>query len=392
MNKNAWIAPALLLSSIAALAQSPTFRTETTAVQLPVRVVDGKGNFVRDLTAGDIEVLEDGVPQTITDFTLIDLATKAQRAPAAAPPNGGTLSIPQLETLDGRIYVFLLDDYHLSVLHTPRAKDLVRGFIRDRMLPGDAGAVIVASGAARQDFTHDKRLLLGVVDRMTGTLDADEPLPAREAKARNLVKLIADLGGALGQIRGRHKSLIYVGPQIGCRVSLETSRETDIPITGAESQVPRQTAHPAFASTAQEQILCNEQTWDGIRAAVQGNVSVYSIDPRGLYNPTWVGPSIDGRGGPDPARQRAASADLGRPSVFDGFYVISDHTGGFAVTGTANYREPFDRIVRESSTYYLLAYTSTNNKVDGRYRRTTINVKRPAVTALYRSGYIARRP
>lgn len=73
-------------------------------------------------------------------------------------------------------------------------------------------------------------------------------------------------------------------------------------------------------------------------------------------------------------------------------HVLSDHTGGFAVTGTANYRDFFDRIVRESSTYYLLAYTSSNNKSDGKYRRTQVNVKRPGVQAFYRSGYMARRP
>ena len=50
-----------------------------------------------------------------------------------------------------------------------------------------------------------------------------------------------------------------------------------------------------------------------------------------------------------------------------------------------------DRIVRESSTYYLLAYTSTNNKLDGKYRRTQVSVKRPGVQVFYRAGYVARR-
>ena len=62
------------------------------------------------------------------------------------------------------------------------------------------------------------------------------------------------------------------------------------------------------------------------------------------------------------------------------------------MTDTNNYRDPFDRIVRESSTYYLLAYTSTNSTIDGKYRRTEITVKRPGVQAFYRSGYMAARP
>jgi VWFA-related protein len=177
---------------------------------------------------------------------------------------------------------------------------------------------------------------------------------------------------------------------MGCRVSLETSRDMNAPLI-AEEKYDRSAA-AGFQTTAQDQILCNEQIWDTVRAAVQGNVSVYAIDPRGQYNPSFVGADIDGRGGPDPARERASASQPGRPSVLDGFYVLSDHTGGFAVTGTANYRDPFDRIVRESSTYYLLAYTSTNNNADGKYRRTQVNVKRPGVQAFYRAGYVAQRP
>jgi hypothetical protein len=60
-----------------------------------------------------------------------------------------------------------------------------------------------------------------------------------------------------------------------------------------------------------------------------------------------VSPAIDGRGGPDLARSRMAASEPLRPSVLDGFYVLSDHTGGFPVTGTNSYRDPFDRIVRE---------------------------------------------
>ena len=133
------------------------------------------------------------------------------------------------------------------------------------MMPGDAAAVVIARGAARQDLTHDKQRLLKAVDRFTGTLDAGEPASLKQQRARAVVRLVTDLAAAL------------------------------------------------------------------------------------------------------------------------------DHTGGFAVTGTNNYRDPFDRIVRESSTYYLLAYTSTNDKSDGKYRRTDIKVKRAGVQVFYRAGYLARR-
>jgi hypothetical protein len=61
------------------------------------------------------------------------------------------------------------------------------------------------------------------------------------------------------------------------------------------------------------------------------------------------------------------------------------------VAGTNNYRDPFERIVRESGTYYLLTYVSTNNRSDGKYRKTEIKVRQTGVQAFYRAGYLARR-
>jgi VWFA-related protein len=387
----------ILLMSIAAHAQLPTFRTETTVVQLPVRVLDGKGAFVRNLTAADFEVSEDGVPQTISELSLVDLSAVSRPAPARLPA-AAALSTPELEKIEGRLYVFVLDDAHVDVMHSARARDLISGFIRDRMTPNDAAAVVIASGAARQDFTHDKQLLLKAVDRFTGTLDAGEPAAVQQLRARAVVRLITDLAKALGEIRGRHKTVIHVGARVGCQVSYEatqdflSTQQSGAAEPGARSpEANASSAGAAAAADARDQILCNEELWDGVRAAVQANMSLYAIDPRGMTNRGWISPAVDGRGGPDAARRRMAVTEPGRTSILDGFYVLSDHTGGFAVTGTNNYRDPFERIARESGTYYLLTYVSTNNRSDGKYRRTQIKVRQAGVQAFYRAGYLARR-
>ena len=76
-------------------------------------MLDAKGNFVRDLKPSDFQVFEDGKPQPIAAFGLIDLPApvpgKAVPAtPAAAPP--GVLSVAALQKLEGRVYLFILDD------------------------------------------------------------------------------------------------------------------------------------------------------------------------------------------------------------------------------------------------------------------------------------------
>src|SRR5688572_14818264 len=113
MNTRRWLCAALSLLSIAAHAQSPTFRTETTVVQLPVRVLDAKGTFVRDLTPSDIEVLEDGVPQPISEFALVDHSSSQAASPLTVP-SSGILTPADLEKVPGRLYVFLLDDAHVG--------------------------------------------------------------------------------------------------------------------------------------------------------------------------------------------------------------------------------------------------------------------------------------
>jgi VWFA-related protein len=386
MTRHVLIAAAVALSSIAGHAQAPTFRTETTVVQLPVRVVDAKGAFVRDLTASDIEVLEDGIPQSISEFMLVDHSTAQTPSPLSIP-SSGVLTPAELEKVPGRLYVFLMDDVHVSVGSSARARELVKGFIRDRVTSTDAAAIVIASGTGRQDFTRDKAALLRMVDRFNGALDMDEPARVQESRARGIVTLVADLARALGAIRGRHKTLIYVGAQVGCRVANEATSDFAPTLKGQQTDDSGRRVDPDVG----EQILCNEPIWDAVRAAVQANVTLYAIDPRGMVNRGFISPTVDGRGGPDMARRRMAQSEPGRPSVLDGFYVLSDHTGGFAVTDTNNYRDAFDRIVRESSTYYLLAYSSSNNKIDGKYRRTQINVRRPGVQAFYRAGYMARR-
>ena len=52
-------------------AQGPVFRAEISAVTTDVIARDKNGRFVSTLTKDDFTVLEDGVPQTITSFSLV---------------------------------------------------------------------------------------------------------------------------------------------------------------------------------------------------------------------------------------------------------------------------------------------------------------------------------
>ena len=50
-----------------------TFKSEVNYVEIDARVTDAQGNFVRDLTQADFRLVEDGQPQALTAFLMVDI-------------------------------------------------------------------------------------------------------------------------------------------------------------------------------------------------------------------------------------------------------------------------------------------------------------------------------
>jgi VWFA-related protein len=185
-------AAGLMLATALATAQAParppdpqtdasvappevTFKVEVNYVEEDVRVVDTKGNFVPNLKRDDFQLLEDGKPQKVNTFGMVDLP----QTPAASsrPLFVGKDALPiepdvasNEQVLDGRLYLILLDDYHVDPLRSQTVRNLARRFILEKLGANDQAAVVVTSGlrAASQDFTQNRHLLLEAVDHFLG--------------------------------------------------------------------------------------------------------------------------------------------------------------------------------------------------------------------------------
>ena len=111
--------------------------------------------------------------------------------------------------------------------------------------------------------------------------------------------------------------------------------------------------------------LAGDDAHAAMTAATRSNLRIYPIDPAGLP--------------PDYVPLEAIGA----------FRSLGEATGGFALVNSNSFTEAFERIVRENSTYYMLAFNSTYEKEDGRYVRLQVKVKRPGLTVHAREGYVA---
>jgi VWFA-related protein len=402
MTMSSRIALALLLTgSCAALwAQQPapqapaepppvTFRVEVDYVEVDALVADAQGNLVSDLRAEDFEVLEDGKPQKVTAFSLVNIPIERTPRPLFAD-RPIEVDVQTNDHVEGRIYLLVLDDQHTDFTRTPRVKAAARRFIEQNFGTNDLAAVVfTARGEDAQDFTNNQRLLLRAIDKFqgrklqgatinrlqntrvnpdTGNVGPGDDIDQQERafRARNAMSTIRRLSEFMAGVRGRRKALLLV------------SEGVDYNIYEAVG---------ILGSTASSVLL---DTHDAIAAATRGNVSIYALDPRGLQT-----------GSEDLITQSSTFPDQGaglntiqqelRLSQ-DSLRVMASNTGGFAAVNRNDLDGAFDRIVRENSTYYVLGYYSDNARRSGRYRKLEVRVKRPGLRVVRsRNGYYEAR-
>ncbi|HEX8028604.1 MAG TPA: hypothetical protein VF491_09090, partial [Vicinamibacterales bacterium] len=115
----------------AAQPQQPpiTFRAEVNYVEVDARVLDRDGKFITGLQAGDFQVFEDGKPQKVTAFSLVNIPLERAERPLFASKPVEPDVRTNMQAADGRVYVIVLDDLHTAALRSQRVKIAARQFI-----------------------------------------------------------------------------------------------------------------------------------------------------------------------------------------------------------------------------------------------------------------------
>lgn len=159
----------------ASQAPAATFRSGVNYVELDASVTDEHDRFVADLTASDLQVLEDGKPRAISAFSLVDLSIRGTRTAAASADDRRVVpalpdSVSNEDVAPGRLYVIVMDDLHTSPALTTRARELARRFIEGYLGPDDLAAVLTTSPGQRAtaDFTSSHETLVAAIERVIG--------------------------------------------------------------------------------------------------------------------------------------------------------------------------------------------------------------------------------
>jgi len=128
-----------------------------------------------------------------------------------------------------------------------------------------------------------------------------------------------------------------------------------------------------------------------INAAVRANLSIYTMDIRGLQAivPGGEAQNASLRGTSPYSGASVASAFNSNFTTQETLVTLAADTGGRAYLDSNDFGKVFKGMQQDTAQYYMIGYHSTNPARDGRYRHITVKVNRPGVKIEYRKGYYA---
>ena len=362
-------------------AQNPTFRTSVNLVSSDVIVRNRRGQFQADLTKDDFEVIEDGVPQSLTSFTLVHGGRVFQnQTTAVAPVREGILLPPTRPVNDaaGRIIIFVVDDLHLDFRDTHRVRRLFRQMAKELVHEGDLfGIVSTGTSSIAIDLTYDLSRMEEAANRITGgglkpseiiQQSATGETPQEVMHRANVAfETVYDMLNNLQQTQNRRKAVVLISngydfdPFAGSRAGT-----ADSVFLNNRNVDPSDPSNALFNQGSQfNDAELSMRLAELTRQANRANATFYTFDPRGLV----AGGDID-----EPVDPVEWESHLRKSQ--DSLRVLAELTGGIAVVNTNDHTKAMRRIDAETSDYYVLGYYSTNPDPTQRRRVIEIRVKK----------------
>ena len=283
---------------------------------------------------------------------------------------------------DRRLLVMFFDMTSMPIQDQIRAQTSALKFIKSQMTPSDLMAIMTFSSDLKvlQDFTDDRDILNSTIKKLTvgegsdlavdGSTGADNESDNGDAFTAddtefnifNTDRKLAALESAarmLGSLSEK-KALVYFA--------------SGVTKTGADNEA---------------------QLRATINAAIRNNVAFYPIDARGLVASAPLGDAT--KASPGSTSMYSGSGARTQQSSFQGqqetLYTLAADTGGKALLDNNDLSMGIQQAQKDISSYYILGYYSSNEKLDGHYRRIKLTPA-PTLSARigkidYRQGYFA---
>jgi VWFA-related protein len=423
--------------------QDEVVRFRTNEVKLDIVVKDKKGRPIKDLTATDFEVFEDGVNQKIRSFNFINrestaadsassnqAGTTTDRKANSSQPTPPTSPSKPVRATPG-ITALVFD--RLSPEARSLAKKAGLAYAEEGMAGGDFTGVfrIDQSLSTLQPFTDNSESVRVAIDSATsatGSTYASSAQRTRDISDRSAVldrTIDAASGGGGGNGAGAaaagaaagaaalEQTLLQMEANISTQFeALERDQQGFATINGLLAVINPMRNMPGrktlifFSEGLQLPTSVQAKFPAVISAANRANVSIYAMDAAGLRTQSGAAESAkelnsiasqrlnDQRRGMDRAggpymKSLERNEELLRFDPRSGLASLADQTGGFLIHDTNDLSIGLRKINDDMHGYYLVTYVPSNADFNGRFRQISVKLNHANYEVQTRKGYYA---
>jgi VWFA-related protein len=380
----------------AAHQSSAVLRSSSDLVRIDVEVTDKSGKPIKGLTADQFTITDEGKPRAITSFSFADIeaietATSDDSKPIVVSVDNEGPNSPSADAIsdalrDRRLIVLFFDLTSMQTDDLIRAHDAADKFVKQQMTKADVVAVVVFSTRINvlANFTNDRTVLNKAIAQLTPDNSANLASPLYAA-AENGEYDVQEYTGAAYTPDETEFNVFNTDQKLAAVEGLADvlggipGRKAMVEFTGGITQTGEENRTQLRAATD---------------AANRADVSIYSIDSRGLL----AAPP----GGDTTTNAATGTSMFTGASVFhqtdqredsrDTLATLSTDTGGKAFFDLGDLSDAFPAIQRDNGGYYLVGYNlGADVKHDGRWRAIRVKVNVPGAHVRYRDGYYAPR-
>ncbi len=211
--------------------------------------------------------------------------------------------------------------------------------------------------------------------RLRSSTQAEPPEQQEQFRNDIVVGALSRLCNYLGSLRDGRKSILYVSE--GMTGTLPAG--IHVQGYGGTTVTERGNRPLADMNRIVENGAIGGELRDVFIEAARSNTSIYTIDPRGLVGLAF--------GADNNVSINDAVTTLDDETNI--LRIVAENTDGRAFVGRNDPMPQLKQMVQDSSTYYLLGYTSSLAPRDGKFHEIQVRVKRKDVEVRARRGYWA---
>jgi VWFA-related protein len=352
-----------------------TIRSTVSLVEIDAQVTDRDGKPVKGLTQQQFSVTEDGKPQKISTFEYNDIehvetAGQSDESPVTVPL-GAVRSPEAMKAVvrDHRMIALFFDLSSLQAEDLLRANRAAQKYVNEQMTPADLVAVVTFGNTVKvvANFTNDRELLRQAVDAVVPGHEAALAQLASAAAAADGETLVSEDTNAAFTADDTEFNIFNTDRKLA---AVEAICEVLEGIPGKKSLIQFTSGITQTGEENRSQLIATTN------AANRSNVSIYSVDSRGLLTATPGGDASMGASGGNAMFTGATviSQSQSREDSRDTLATLAGDTGGRTFFDVGDFGKVFQSVQGDNSGYYLVGYYSSNSATDGAWRRVRVKI------------------